>query len=332
MSMRKLTKWNYVIIIVLSIVTVTIQSCSKDDDAVVPEEKSDENDKNDTDTDSSNNTGGDTGGDSGGNGDITHYRVNGDKLEKVKDYQVTGAELAFQKDVQKHQEIWNLVLKVVPPEYRSRMSDFVIYYGEKAGSAGYVGQTTGDLSKWQMGIAIDYAYANGKFDSDGELTHTVVHEFGHILTLDNTQLDSSVTQENCESYFPGEGCAKKEAYINKLYQNHWADIWSEYQKLKTEEDKEGFYNKYEKRFVTNYASTNPGEDIAEVFAAFVIKNSTNDASNGSDKINMLYGENSLVNLRKYIRGNIVKNARGLKSAFAHINTNRTVRCGFGQRK
>ncbi|WP_106794475.1 hypothetical protein [Aquimarina sp. Aq78] len=316
--MKNVKKWNYILIIFLSIITISIQSCSKDDDAAGPQPNSD--------TNTEGNTGGNTGTDSGTEGDggsITLYKVEGDKIVKEKDYKVTGKLLEFQKDTKKHEEIWDLVKKIVPTDYRSRMSEFVIFAGENDGTAGYVVQRTQDLSKWQMGIAIDFAYEGG-FNARGELAYTIVHEFGHIITLDKVQVDSSVSQGDCKNFFTGEGCSRDNSNINKLYQSHWADIWEEFRKVNNQSDAQKFYDKYKERYVTQYASTNPGEDIAEVFATFVTRaGGVNGNSRAEKKIQMMYDNAEMIKLRNYIRGNIAKSSRSflpLPGSWKNANT------------
>ncbi len=287
--MRKL---NYILIAFISISTFFIQSCNNDDDGTGPIQ----NEANSADSD-------------GSLKNLTLYKVEGENIVKQKDFNVSGNALALQKDTQKHQEIWELTKKIVPLEYRSKMSEFMIYSGddsEDKGVLGYVIERTQDLSKWQMGIAVDYAYEGG-FNAKGELAYTIIHEFGHIITLDNTQLDASIKQSNCTNYFPGEGCAKPDSNINKLHKNHWVDIWEEFQNTETEVQAQEFYTKYQERFVTQYASTNPGEDIAEIFATFTTRaEGVNGTSGAEQKIKIMYDDNEMVKLRNYIRGNISK--------------------------
>jgi len=291
----------------------TIQSCHKDDGVFVkPDTISDtKTDTNGTDTDTKTT---DTDGDEhpdddsgieGDDGEITTYFVVGDDLIKDKDYKVTGKALEFQKDTLKHQEIWELAKKIIPLGYRSKMSHFAIYAGEKNESAGYVFNTTEDLSKWEMGIAIDFAYDNGTFNYNGQLAYTIIHEFGHILTLNDTQVDASVFVENCKNFHTGEGCSKNQSHINILYSKYWADIWKAFVKAGDNQiQQEEFYNKHEDRFVTRYASTNPGEDIAEIFATFVTrKGGVRGKSIAEQKIGLLYDSPELVGIRNYIRDN-----------------------------
>ena len=200
--MKTLKKVTFTCLIVFGL--IALNSCSKDDSVFDDNINSNIVDPGDDENDNGgNNPNGDPG-------DITLYKVQGETIVKVTDYNVSGQDLTYQQDSDKHQEIWSLIKKVVPPNYRTKMSEFLIYNGETSGSAGFVVQTQQDLSKWKMGIAINYA------NDQQELTYTVIHEFGHILTLNNDQVDASVTENACQNYFVGEGCAKSDAYINKL--------------------------------------------------------------------------------------------------------------------
>ncbi len=311
---------------ILFLALVALQACQQDDiinDFTNPNDSEteidgntsddsqpDANDGNDNDSsDNPDNTNDNTDSD-GGEGEITVYSVDGENITKIRDYNVSGTSLDFQKDVATHQEIWDLTKKIVPLAHRSKMSRFMIYSGEVSGSAGYVYQTKDDLSEWEMGIAIDYAYEGG-FNAGGELAHTIIHEFGHILTLSKTQVDAAISENNCSNYFTGEGCAKPEAYINKLYTRYWADIASEHSQIgKDQSAGEAFYQKYQDRFVSDYAATNPGEDIAEVYAAFVIRNGgPNGGSIAEQKIQLMYDHQELVALRDYAKSNTAAKSR-----------------------
>ncbi|WP_417785048.1 hypothetical protein [Tenacibaculum sp.] len=302
--MRNIKKIIIPVLIVLSIFAVNV-SCSNDEEIVLnPTEASDQTPDSDGDS-------GTTGDAEGSEGEITLYKVTGDEISKIQDYKVTGKDLEYQKDVAKHQEIWSLVKKIVPVEQLKKMSEFLIYNGEVTGSAGFVIEIKRDLSDWKMGIAINYAYEGG-FNAGGELAYTIIHEFGHVLTLNNTQLDAAVTQENCKNYFPGEGCAFEKSYINELHSKFWNDIWGEYQEAKKDESaQQKFYEKYKERYVTQYASTNPGEDIAEVFATFTtLKEKPEGKTIAEKKILLMYNRDELVNFRNHIRKNLALRKKG----------------------
>ena len=287
-------------------------ACNGDDsfaDSIIDDQESldtgDDDNTDDGNTDdgtSDNNNSGDSEGDEG---EITLYNVEGSSIVKAKDYEVTGTLLVLQNDVAKHNELWELTKKVIPANQLTKVSEFLIFSGESNETLGFVTPTSDDLSKWQYGLAIDLAYKGG-FNADGELVHTVIHEFGHIITLNIEQVDSSISDTNCMNFFTGEGCAKSDSFINKLQTQFWADIWDEFLELESEESRAAFYTKYQDRYVSDYAATNPGEDIAEVFATFVIRaGGVNGTSIAEQKIELMYSEEELTGLRDYIRANDV---------------------------
>jgi|TARA_Y100000310_G_scaffold253216_1_gene260037 hypothetical protein len=70
------------------------------------------------------------------------------------------------------------------------------------------------------------------------------------------------------------------------------------------EESDKFYSKYEERFITDYASTNPEEDIAESFTAFILEEKPQSASIAKQKILFFYEFEGLINLRKVIRSRL----------------------------
>ena len=146
-----------------------------------------------------------------------------------------------------------------------------------------------------MGLAIEQAQNIEDIDFSNFFTYLTVHEYGHVLTLNETQVN--VNQNNCPAYHTGEGCSNGNSYINQLYELGWADIAHELQDGQGSED---LYNRYSDRFVSDYAATNPGEDIAEVFAEFITKPRPGGNSIANQKVNQLYQRPELVDLRNKI--------------------------------
>jgi len=294
-------KFKLLLILLLSLLVLnTFNACEKDDDTVEPKKTEvPEKPKEDKTEQSEGNE-----GEESEEGEITLYSVNGNEISKLKDYEVKENLVELQKDTKKHTEIWRLISKIVPANYKTFFNEYLIFTGTESGTYGYVVETKEDLTKWQIGIAIDFAYEGG-FNKDGELSYTIIHEFGHVLTLNDTQVDSKKTQNDCQNYFPGEGCAKEGSYINALFQNYWKDINDEFQDLgENESKKQAFYEKYQDRFVTQYASTNPGEDIAESFTHFVIFDKPTGDTYANQKVQLLYKYPELVDLRNYIRSSL----------------------------
>jgi len=254
-----------------------------------------------------NNDNSNTGSSNGEEGALTLYKVNGNELIKVKDFNVGSSLLSYQQNVAKHMEMWDFYTRLIPAENRSRIVEFEVFYGNND-LAGYVEPINeNDLSKWKMGLAIEAAENTTDIDFSNFFTYLTVHEFGHVLTLNETQVN--VFQDNCPEYHTGEGCSNGNSYINQLYELGWEDIANELQDGQGSED---LYNRYSDRFVSDYAATNPGEDIAEVFATFIIQPKPGGNSIANQKVNQLYERSELVALRnKIIHQNPTLQSEGL---------------------
>ncbi|MDO5980546.1 hypothetical protein [Flavivirga spongiicola] len=299
---------NIKLVALLFSLLIAFTSCNKDDS--IFDEKVEK--KAEEKTEENNNQNGE-------DGEIISFTINGEDLVKLKTYNVTGKNLELQKDTKKHQEIWALVKKIIPLSHRNRISEFILYSGETSGSAGFVFESSKDLSTWKMGIAIDFAY-DGGFNKNGELAYTIIHEFGHILTLDKNQVNSSINESDCSNFYTGEGCAKEASFINQSYNKFWKDIWGEFNSAGEDETKrDAFYTKHKNRFLTQYASTNPGEDSAEVFAVFVTRNGgANGNTIAEQKLKLMYTYSNFVELRNYIRGNISNTSKNsIKAKSSH---------------
>jgi len=109
-----------------------------------------------------------------------------------------------------------------------------------------------------------------------------------------------------------DGCAKTNSYINQFYQRFWTDIiseWDEIQYIESDdkhyEQMTLFYEVYEDRFVSEYASTNVDEDIAESWTAFVLLEKPRDTTFISNqKILFFYEYPELIEMRNHIRNNL----------------------------
>lgn len=141
-----------------------------------------------------------------------------------------------------------------------------------------------------------------KEDGEKEMVFTLVHEFAHILTLNKTQINGEIFEkEKCNNYYIDEGCLYKDAYLNEFYQKFWKDRFN----AKVENSLEN-YNKKPTAFVTEYAATNPSEDIAESFVAFVFaKNNKNKQGIiANQKIFFFYKYPEIVKIRDTIHKNL----------------------------
>lgn len=245
-------------------------------------------------------------------GGLTLYSVEGDDITIVQDYDVKRKLVSYQNDKETHLAMWKAVTDLIPMEYRGKISQFEVFYGDDDIS-GYVVNDDENLDKWKFALAID------EFEDWDYFATTILHEYGHILTLNDTQITTSDDVIACGTYDPGEGCSLPDSYISALYNLGWTDIINKVD----EDDSYELYSQYKNRFVSDYAATNPAEDIAEVFSVFVVKDKPTGNSIADQKIKLLYDFPELVSLRNDIR------ATQKMPVFAKRGKqgNNTVRCG-----
>lgn len=297
--------------VLLLVLTFAFNACSKDE--VIPEKQPVDGSNNSNTNNDQTSTG----------GEITLYRVdNGDDIVKIKDYKVTGKDLEYQKDIAKHKELWNYVKKLIPKDHRTKIGEFLIMNGTKAKALGSVASLKDDLVSWQLALDADTAFGSGGIESLG---YVIIHEFGHILTLNSTQLDPSVT--NCTNYNPSEGCSKDNSYFNEFFKKYWNDIFDEFQALPdTDAASDQFYQKYKDRFVTNYASTNLTEDIAEVFASFITDDKPTGTTIANKKVLLFYDKPELLEFRNYSRLSL--RVAGKKSTYNKVKYRKLLKNDF----
>lgn len=231
-------------------------------------------------------------------GSLTLYKVTGNDISKIKDFEVPQNLKSFQQDYAKHLQMWEFTAQLIPIEYRDKITEFEVFHGGDQ-LLGYVAPVDeNDLSKWKFALAIDAAEELETIDFKNMFTYTTLHEYGHVLTLNDDQIN--VNEENCSTYHTGEGCSKSNSYINRMVALGWADILEEAQ----DTDPFDLYEKYQDRFLTDYAATNPGEDIAEVFTYFItLKDKPAATTIANKKVRLLYEFPELVEMRNKIRQN-----------------------------
>lgn len=246
---------------------------------------------------------------------LVTYAVNGDAIHSPSYENVSGNLESFQNDTATQEMVWNYYTAMIPADARELLVSYKVVTDGQGGSLAAVEQSPNDPNSWVLNVDL----ADTKDLRD--LTYTLIHEYGHLLTLNETQLDINedifynpdddglyyAAEESCSTYFPGEGCAKSSSYIYLFYREFWADIYDEWSETQYIEDDDAyyealddFYYKYQDRFVTDYAATNVGEDIAEAWTFFVISEKPVGSTIAEEKILFFYQFPELVALREEI--------------------------------
>ncbi len=246
---------------------------------------------------------------------LATYSIDGDKITQPDFPSVPNRLKSLQKNTTGQQNVWNYFAAIIPPEQRRFLSHYIVYTDGKDEELAAVIQSEDDPYRWDL--MVDLADASNPQD----LTFTLVHEFGHLLTLNSTQIEPNLAvfkhpddveiynkeSAACSDYFTFEGCAKDNAYLNLFVYKFWNDIFDEWSKIdaETNDDQyyqqlDDFYNRYQDQFVTDYAVTSPEEDIAETFSYFILEPRPAGATIAERKILFFYDFPELIKLRQQI--------------------------------
>jgi hypothetical protein len=253
---------------------------------------------------------------------LVTYEVSGDRITAPNNRPVPSELESRQDDRAAHEAIWNYFVSIIPAEQRELLSGFFIFTDGENNHLAAVSQAPEDPQKWILHVDI--------LDSESydDLTYTLIHEQGHLLTLNSNQVPPSdiifehPNNQNiykdevaaCPQYFAGEGCSMPDSYINQFFDRFWPYLYADWEQIDLEEEEdtrstrlEEFYKTYQDQFLSDYAATSPVEDIAESWTFFVLSPKPELTSIANEKILFFYEYPELVELRTQILEQICMN-------------------------
>jgi hypothetical protein len=124
----------------------------------------------------------------------------------------------------------------------------------------------------------------------------LVHELYHTISLSNAQMNYW-DYDTCENYELEEWCLNKKSYLNLFIENYWKENFEASQNS----EENDFYLEDETAYVTEYAATNPWEDIAESFTYFILQPKPKGNTTAEEKTLFFYKFKEMVKLRNEIR-------------------------------
>ncbi len=249
---------------------------------------------------------------------LVTYSVNGDEITNPIFDPIPNDLKDEQQDSVSQKEAWEIFTTLIPSEDRQMVAQYIIFTDGSENTLAAVDQTKDDLTRWI--VEVDVA----DLDNKDALLFTLIHEYAHLLTLNDSQvtIDEEIYDdpynlpllkrkaEVCSDYFAGSGCSLPNSYINAFYQRFWVDIndeWEEIDALQYADDLspyyDGLYNFYlvhQDQFLDDYSTTHPAEDIAESFAYFVFSPRPAGISIKDQKVLFFYEYPELIKLRQFI--------------------------------
>jgi len=133
-----------------------------------------------------------------------------------------------------------------------------------------------------------------------QLVATLIHEYGHILTLDTSEVSPDVA--SCSTLDLDEGCADDDSLVLAFERRFWSGYDDAPDPANSDADVAWeFYLEHEDDFVSDYAATNVVEDVAETFMTFVLEDEPTGSSTIAEKLDFFWGYPEFVAIRERIR-------------------------------
>jgi hypothetical protein len=247
---------------------------------------------------------------------LVTYRLHGDQLGSPQfAANVPSNLLLLQQDTSPQEKIWNYFAAIIPMDRRQELVAYMISTDGRGNMLASVEQSTDRPRDWALNVDITDA------GQPRDLTFSLLHEFGHLLTLNDSQVTPDLpylAQPNdlqiyrqeaasCPQYFTSGGCSKPNSYLNQFFDQYWTKIYGEWEKVNAEKDQKNylnllakFYGNHTTQFNTPYSATSPEEDIAESWAYFVLTPKPVNDSIAHRKLLFFYSFPELVDLRSQI--------------------------------
>ncbi|WP_261842261.1 hypothetical protein [Aliamphritea ceti] len=222
------------------------------------------------------------------------YFVNDGQIEEAESYQPEDI------DHRRAEKIWQVFAAIIPAKQLYRVQEYYVNGPENDGGASVIAVDS-ELRDWQLSIDEKSVELNDRQDMQ-DLAFLLIHEFGHILTLNHEQIDADYM--SCEATIElEEGCAKDNSYIDLFVKRFWNKGMLTFAKT---QDAATVYRRYTNHFVHEYAATNPVEDIAESFSIFVEEDEPENCgvTVADQKVCFFYEFSELIILRSQIRAGV----------------------------
>ena len=160
---------------------------------------------------------------------------------------------------------WQSLAAITTPQERASIAAFAIYEGDYAA---YTQRINTESTVFVIAVNRPTAQAHPQ-----TLRHTMAHEFAHVITAQESNVwnGEQVATSNCIGDDNLYGCAGRNNYLATWTYQFWPSNEIESLDRSYHDPAEAARRCLaDPGFVGPYAATNPGEDFAEAFAAFVL--------------------------------------------------------------
>jgi hypothetical protein len=220
--------------------------------------------------------------------------------------------LPLQNDLESHKLIWDYFASIIPPEQRIPLTEYRIFSDGSGITSGYNEinwSWQGDTESETWALEVDLA----DYQDLKSVNNVLVHEFGHMLTLNIHQTDIRTEPAKCQ-FYADDTCSFEDSYLNRFFNQFWTgEMYNEWKTITSQTDKAAvksgltsFYEAHAQDFVREYAATAPNEDIADSWTYFVMTPRPAGETVAEQKTLFFYDFPEFVDLRSQIRSRICK--------------------------
>lgn len=181
-----------------------------------------------------------------------------------------------QQTLDRHATMWFDFAWLIPEKARTDINMFEVFRSSDTLAHIYMNNPEEVEARWTLGINETEPYIAS------EKMVTYVHEFSHVVSLRDDQVDYYASEEQCAGFWSEGVCIRAGAYLDDFYTQFY-------------ETDDVLYT--EDSFVSDYAMVNIEEDFAETFAYFVLTTYPQADRIVDDKIRFFYNYPQFVELR-----------------------------------
>lgn len=240
------------------------------------------------------------------NGTVAQFTINTSNMTlKYQDSTGTGIKKLTKKQITKYKQAWKELRKIIPDSMLKNFKEFDISTDGKYGVLAFVQNIDEKGKTWK--ISIDPA----DMDDKVEFANTVIHEYGHYLSLNDTQvtyanenMDEDSMIDDFDLYREPSMITKKNSYLNQFYNKYWKDFAID-RDINT--SSQLFYFRHSNQFIDTYASTSCAEDFAECFSFYVLPSGEKLTKEQQEKLDFFDQFKKVKEIKTQILSNMKKN-------------------------
>lgn len=167
---------------------------------------------------------------------------------------------------------WNELATITPQEQLADLALFAGFSGDDSAeeeTLAFVNVIDDDGLEFQMSVNLSSYLAD-----ENEASLTIAHEFAHVFTSIEGQIDRTVFDaEACATYYNGEGCFLEDSIMAQWVELFWGDGLIDEIDPNEEPSNADGEDRCDRNsgFLGPYAASNPEEDFAETFSAYVFQ-------------------------------------------------------------